>query len=120
MRTVRWGDKQSLAVVIGSPPITTPELFRVTTTTPQVFKVLARVQVGNAANLGIQAILTVWIGLGSTVIEHPIGLLVSALNEFEFPAETISGRISTNAALANDNWTIEAIVAPFFPVGQFT
>lgn len=115
---IRWGDQQNSNVVLAQT-FTSAELFRVTASIPQVWKIAFGLFVANAANLGISPALILNVGVGSSQREETIPFPVNAFNTLEMPGLMLIGRIR-GTPLANDRWSAHGYLAPFFPVGEFT
>jgi len=116
--TVRWGDRLTFSVPVGGR-VVSPDVFRVYGPFPQVWKVLAQVEVSNAANFANTFNLQLTIGIGSTVIQQVFPVIPNAgtVQLVEVPGENIAATLQTGASLAGvpDTWFFQAMVAPLVP-----
>jgi hypothetical protein len=106
-------------VKLTEPQFNTPELFRVTASIPQVWKLAFGIFVKNPLNFAIAPEIVINVGVGSSQVETVFPFPVNTFNTMELPALTLVGRIRA-VILADDHWNAHGYIAPFFPMGEFT
>lgn len=118
INTIRWGDRVQRTVALAES-LNLPELFRVESDAPQVFKIFAGMTVQNPTNNPVFFGLRLNIGIGSTIINQTFLLAPGGNLLVEVPGQVIGGNIISGPALAADTWSFFAIAAPFFPMGMY-
>lgn len=112
MSTLLWGDRQTVTSVIGSA-IQTRELFRVNAPVPTCWRVAAANQALANAAVGVQ--LQLQVGIGRIIEIFTFTAPPNVPLSFEIPAQTVSARFLTDAAVAVEAWSFIAMIAPVVP-----
>lgn len=115
VNTVRWGDRLVIPWNAGQS-VQTGEVLRVKSPFPNHWRIITIVNSDNFGQPGVNVTLVLMLGVGSSNFEYGFAIPINVITSFEFPAQYVSARFTTNAGvIANARLQVTAQVAPLVP-----